>query len=189
VLVLESTFNSTLARGEAVPGLRAPDPGTAPNITGAWSISGVPNGKYAVLAAFENDGNVRDPDPGIAGTQVAHITVTGGSANASPQFKVTGAVSMVGPGAGDTPEQVTGTPTFTWSAYPATNHYVVDVFNAQGVNIWQAPSVTGSGTVSTVYAGPALTPGAFYQWRATAIDVHSNPISYTEDLRGVWQVQ
>ncbi|MFT3707284.1 MAG: carboxypeptidase-like regulatory domain-containing protein [Archangium sp.] len=65
VLVIESTFIESLGRGTVVPGLRAPENGP-PTLTGDFAISGIPDGKYVVLAAFENDGNVRDPDPGSA---------------------------------------------------------------------------------------------------------------------------
>src|SRR5262245_52434884 len=37
VLIIESTFNPILIRGEVPPGLRAPNPGIAPNVSGAWS--------------------------------------------------------------------------------------------------------------------------------------------------------
>ena len=52
ILVVESTFNEMIVRGEAPPGFRAPGPGLAPTVTGAFSIAGVPAGRYVVLAAF-----------------------------------------------------------------------------------------------------------------------------------------
>jgi hypothetical protein len=42
ILVVESTFDEVLLRGETPPGLRAPGPGVAPDLTGAWQIAGVP---------------------------------------------------------------------------------------------------------------------------------------------------
>ncbi len=191
VMVVESTFNDALIRGEVPPGLRAPDPGTAPNITGAWSITGVPDGKYVVLAAFENDGNVRDPDPNISGTQISHITVANGTPSASPSFKVTGAIQMVGPGAGETSEVVTGTPKFTWKPYSSAKSYELRVFDSQGTKVWEnlAVPASTSGDVSVTYGGPALTPGLIYQWRATAKGNAGNPISNTEELRGLFSVQ
>lgn len=193
VLVVESTFNSALTRGEVPPGLRAPDPGTAPNITNGFSITGVPDGKYVVLAAFENDGNVRDPDPSIAGTQIQHITVSGGTPSVQPSFKVTGAVNMVGPGAGDAVEAVTGTPTFTWTPYPSTHSYDLVVFDSVGVQVWNKLDVPNtrdaSGNIVAPYAGPALAAGRVYQWRVTAKDNSGNPLSSTEDLRGVFTVK
>lgn len=186
VLVVESTFLESLGRGEVPPGLRAPSPGTAPNVTGAWSISGIPDGKYVVLAAFENDGNVRDPDPGISGTQVIHLTVTGGAANASPAFKVTGAVGLVGPGR-ETVEDTSATPTFTWETYSNADGYELQVFDALGVEVWQT-SIGNKATVSVAYGGPALTVGQYYQWRVTARR-NGNPTSMTEELRGLFRVK
>jgi hypothetical protein len=191
VMVVESTFNAALIRGEVPPGLRAPDPGLAPTVTGSYAITGVPDGKYVVLAAFENDGNVRDPDPNISGTQIAHITVANGTPSASPSFKVTGAIQMVGPGAGETTEMVAGTPTFTWKPYSSAKSYELRVFDSQGTVVWEnlAFTPTTSGDVSLAYGGPALTPGLVYQWRATAKGNASNPISNTEELRGLFSVQ
>ncbi len=193
VMVVESTFNSALIRGEVPPGLRSPDSGIAPNITGAYSIAGVPDGKYVVLAAFENDGNVRDPDPNISGTQIARITVAGGVPSANPAFKVTGAIQMVAPGA-EAAEVVTGTPKFSWKPYSSTKTYELRVFDAQGTKVWENLAIppdarNAAGNVEVAYGGPALTPGRTYQWRATAKGQADNPISTTEELRGLFSVQ
>jgi hypothetical protein len=193
VMVVESTFNAALIRGEVPPGLRSPDPGVAPNVTGAYSITGVPDGKYVVLAAFENDGNVRDPDPNISGTQIARITVANGVPSASPSFKVTGAIQMVGPGA-EASEAVTGTPKFSWKPYSSTKVYELRVFDSQGTKVWENLAVSpdsrnAAGDVEVAYGGPALTPGLTYQWRATAKGNADNPISNTEELRGLFSVQ
>ena len=189
VMVVESTFNAALARGEVPPGLRAPTPGTTPNVTGAWSIAGVPDGKYVVLAAFENDGNVRDPDPNISGTQILHLTVTGGQTAANPTFKVTGAVQMVGPGA-EGLEAVTGTPKFTWKPYSSAKSYAVSVFDAQGRLVWSAVATdaakNAAGNLELSYGGPPLTAGGIFQWRAVARGNQDNPISSTEELRGIF---
>lgn len=193
VMVVESTFNAALVRGEVPPGLRAPEPGVVPNITGAFSITGVPDGKYVVLAAFENDGNVRDPDPNISGTQIARLTVANGTPSLSPAFKVTGAIEMVGPGAGETSEEVTGTPRFTWKPYSSAKSYELRVFDSQGTLVWENLSVLDTrntvGNIEVPYAGPALTPGIIYQWRATAKGNAANPISTTEELRGLFTVK
>ncbi len=192
VLVLESTFNANLGRGEVPPGLRAPAPGTAPNLTGNFSIQGVPEGKYVVLAAFENDGNVRDPDPNISGTQVVHITVAGAAVQGPAiAFKVTGAVALVSPGGGDAPEATTATPTFTWQPYSSARTYDVTVLDSFGVTAWTntVTNPPSSGNVTLLYAGPALTSGRVYQWRALAKGNQGNPISTTEDLKGLFVVQ
>ncbi len=188
VLAVESTFIQALGRGEVPYGLRAPAPGTAPNVTGAFTIAGVPDGKYVVLAAFENDGNVRDPDPNISGTQVAHVTVAGGTFTPSGlAFKVTGAIEMVGPGADGSVQSASLTPTFTWKAYSSAKTYAVAVYSATGTKVWENISVpSASGQVSAAYAGPALTAGGIYQWRATAVGNAGNPLSTTEELRGLF---
>src|SRR3954469_1131973 len=56
VLVVESTFNDALKRGEVPRGLRQFP------VTGKYAFADVPAGDYVVLAAFENDDLVRDPD-------------------------------------------------------------------------------------------------------------------------------
>ncbi|WP_224249908.1 carboxypeptidase-like regulatory domain-containing protein [Hyalangium gracile] len=194
VMVVESTFNEALIRGEVPPGLRSPEPGIAPTVTGAFSITGVPDGKYVVLAAFENDGNVRDPDPNISGTQISRLTVANGTPSLSPAFKVTGAIQMVGPGAGEASEAVTGTPKFSWKPYSSAKSYELRVFDSQGTKVWENLTVSpdlrnSAGDVELPYGGPALTPGLIYQWRATAKGNAGNPISNTEELRGLFSVQ
>ena len=58
--LVESTFDATFARGDSPRGLRAQRAG-APSITGAFSIADVPDGRYVVLAAFENDARCAIP--------------------------------------------------------------------------------------------------------------------------------
>lgn len=188
VLVVESTFIASLGRGEVPPGLRAPEPGVAPNVTGSWSIAGIPDGKYVVLAAFENDGNVRDPDPGISGTQIQHITVASGAVSGAPtpSFKVTAAVGLVGPGA-EGVEATSATPTFTWQTHSNADGYVLKVFDGLGVEVWQT-QLNDKANVTATYAGPPLTTGQFYQWRVTAMR-RGAPTSQTEELRGLFRVQ
>ncbi len=194
VLIVESTFNATLVRGEQPPGLRAPDPGIAPNVTSAWSIAGVPDGRYVVLAAFENDGDVRDPDPNIAGTQIQHIAVSAGAVvnGVQPSFKVTSAVSMVSPGAGDAMDLTPSQPTFVWQAYPSAKTYDLTLFDTMGSVVWSKIgqiAVTGQNNTATYNGSTALSSGKVYQWRATARGTATNPISTTEELRGIFKVQ
>lgn len=188
VLVLEATFIESLGRGEVPPGLRAPEGGTAPNISGAWTIGGIPDGKYVVLAAFENDDNVRDPDPGISGTQILHVQVSGGSLSgaSSPQFKVTGAVGLVGPGASGV-DETSATPTFSWDAYSNADAWVLRVFDSLGNVVWSTDIATKA-TTSMAYGGPALTAGQYYQWRITAMR-RGAPTSQSEELRGLFRVK
>lgn len=190
VLAVKSTFNAVLARGEVVPGLRAPDSGIAPNVAGNFSITGIPDGDYAVLAGFENDGEVRDPDPGISGTTIQFIAVRDGAVQVTPDgFKVTTAITIVGPGAGETPEDVTTlTPTFQWNAYSSATFYDVELINSLGQIIWTKEGITPT---QVTYDGPALVDGDLYQWRATAYRTPGGtaiPTSLTEDLKGVFRV-
>ncbi|HVY44666.1 MAG TPA: hypothetical protein VHB21_02260, partial [Minicystis sp.] len=179
VLAVESTFNETAARGEVPKGLRAE------NVTNSFTITGVPSGKYVVLAAFENDGLVRDPDVGIGGTSIAHITVPGAIAQ---QFKVTGALDVVSPGANGL-ETVTSTPTLSFASDPSADHYEVQVFDALGNPTWDdasVPAAHGNAPVSVPYGGPSLRHGMIYQFRGTSFSKAGNPISTTEDLKGVF---
>jgi hypothetical protein len=193
VLVVESTFNDTLKRGAVPPGLRAPKSG-APNLTGAFTIDGVPDGRYVVLAAFENDGLVRDPDVTIGGTQIPRVTVAGAAVTLDAPFKITGALSVISPGAGDIPDEVSGTPEFKWMDDSSEDYYELRVYDTKGVLVWEntnVPRVTG-GQVSVTYAGNPLTPGQYYQFRAQSMrNKHGGPtpISLTEDLRGIFVVK
>jgi hypothetical protein len=184
ILVLESTFDETLVRGEAPPGLRAG------SVTGTFSIPGVPNGSYVVLAGFENDGLVRDPDTSIGGTEIVRIDVDGAAVSISEGFKVTGALAVVSPGADDI-EEVSGDVTFTWEDDSSEDEYRVQVFDALGTLVWETTGnfdPGGNDPASVAYGGPALTNGMLYQFRATSIK-DGVPISSTEDLRGVFVVQ
>jgi hypothetical protein len=179
ILVVEDTFQATAIRGEAPPGLRVGD------VTGTWSIAEVPSGRYVVLAAFENDGLVRDPDTSIGGTDIQHIVVSGGNVTV-PGFKVTEALAVVSPGSNGA-EAVDAAPTLQWVDDSSEDYYGVKVFDALGKLVWEAPQVVGpkgNGNASVVYAGPALTPGMYYQFKATSVK-DGVPISTTEDLKGV----
>jgi hypothetical protein len=192
VLVPESTFDPRLSRGDVVPGLRAPGGGVAPNITGAWEIRGVPDGTYVVLAAFENDFCVRDPDPHIAGTQIVHQTVPDAAAGRTIElgtsFKVTGALRIISPGA-EAPEPITGTPTFTWVDDSSEDYYTIIVYDAFGNEVWSQDPVTrvtgGDASLAYPTTAPALQDGMYYQWRVTSMR-DTGPISLTEDLLGVF---
>ncbi|HET9234330.1 MAG TPA: carboxypeptidase-like regulatory domain-containing protein, partial [Candidatus Eisenbacteria bacterium] len=194
VLVVASTFNDVTLRGDVPPGLRAPRTGP-PNVSGSFTIDGVPNGTYKVLAAFENDQLVRDPDPNISGTQIVEVTVTGNATTLPTSFKITECLNVVSPGGGNDPTVVIGTPTFIWADDSSEDYYSLDVFDSYGNILWSdpdVPSVSGGGTVSVVYAGPTLEPGRTYQFRATSWRVpggEAGPISNTEDLKGVFIAQ
>jgi hypothetical protein len=190
VLVVESTFNDALKRGEVPPGLRAPKTGV-PTITGNFTITDVPDGRYVVLAAFENDNLVRDPDVSIGNTQIQRVTVDPNNRTValSAPFRITGALAVRSPGGGDVPDVVTGTPTFVWEDDSSEDHYGIEVFDSRGTLLWSdanLPRVTGSSNVQVTYGGPALTSGQLYQFRATSYDADNIALSTTEDLRGVF---
>lgn len=184
ILAIESTFDDTFGRGQTVPGLRAPDPGMVPSITDAYTIAGVPAGRYVVLAAFEDDDLVRDPDDSIGGTVTLHIEVTAGAETAVAGFKITEALEVLSPGANGA-EEVSGTPVFNWVDDSSEDEYLVQVFDAFGEIVWSKTIAGSSGVDPMVtYAGPALESGLYYQFRATSFK--GSPLSRTEDLKGVF---
>lgn len=192
ILVVEDTFDELAIRGEVPRGLRAPRSGP-PSVTGEFTIEGVPRGRYVVLAAYENDGLVRDPDTNIAGTDIVHIEVTGDGVtfDMPESFKVTQALATISPGV-DGPEAVTEAPLLEWEDDSSEDWYDVRVFDAFGEEVWNAlevPSVSGGGSASVQYEGP-LDPGMYYQFRVTSWRAQGNgdasPIATTEDLRGVF---
>jgi len=170
------------------PGLRVGD------VTGAFSIEGVPDGRYVVLAAYENDFLVRDPDTSIAGTDIVHITVpdpvSGNTVSLPESFKITAALDVVFPGA-EGPEAVdAGALVLEWMDDSSEDYYDVVVRDALGNEIWTATAdrVTGATTVTLVYDGPALEAGMYYQFKATSVK-DDIPISTTEDLKGVFYLR
>ena len=137
-------------------------------MSGAFTIEGVPNGRYVVLAAFENDRLVRDPDQSIGGTAIQRISVAGAAVDV-PGFKITGALAVVGPGQSE-PEVVSPDVTFEWEDDSSEDGYEVTVLDTFGNEVWKnadVPRVTGSPSVTLAYAGPALEPG-YYQFRAVS---------------------
>jgi hypothetical protein len=195
VLVPSSAYQPTFERGPVPPGLRAPAPPEAPSIINAFAITGVPAGRYHVLAAFENDGLIRDPDASIAGTQIPEIEVVAGQPlELDASFKITAALALVSPGA-DAPEEVDGAPTFAWIDDASEDRYEIAVYDARGTEVWrdaELPRVNGGGTVQVPYGGPALQPGMIYQFRVTSWSdgpQGSTALTRTEDLRGVFVVR
>jgi len=189
VLFIESTYDPITGRGVTVPGLRAPRTG-APDISGAFTMEGVPAGNYVIVAAFENDGLVRDPDQCIAGTDDVHITVAANTPFTVPEtFKITGALNVIDPGAAGA-QSVTGAPTFSWGDDSSEDQYIVDLFDSYGQMVW-TKTIAGfnGGTPTLAYDGPALMQGMFYQFRVTSARTTNTGacnISRTEDLKGVF---
>jgi hypothetical protein len=193
VLVVADTFNAAFNRGEVPPGLRTPRTGV-PDVAGAFTVGDVPDGKYKVLAAFENDGLVRDPDPGISGTQIQTVELNDANRQVmlAAGFKITEALQVMHPGASDTPEPVTGVPTFTWKDDSSEDRYAVELIDARGNLVWTKDiGGVSAGNVSVSYDGSTpLAKGTLYQFRATSFRKGGTlPISQTEDLRGVFLAQ
>lgn len=191
IMVVESTFNDALARGEMPPGLRAPSNGLAPNITGAFTIEGIPAGTYVILAAFENDFLVRDPDTCISGTAILHRTFTAGEVvDLSEGFKITEALAVISPGASGPEAVTTPTPTFTWEDDSSEDQYDVTLFDTFGNIIWTKTIAGTSGTTPSVtYDGATtLETGMYYQFKAVS-SKSGCELSQTEDLKGVFYIE
>ncbi|HEU0032064.1 MAG TPA: hypothetical protein VFQ53_15630 [Kofleriaceae bacterium] len=191
IAFIESTFDPLTGRGVSVPGLRAPETGV-PNISGAFSLPGTPPGNYVVVAAFENDGLVRDPDRCIAGTEDVHVTVAPGATVTAPTtFKITGALTVNSPGA-VAAEPVTTVPTFSWVDDSSEDQYIVELFDAFGQQVWTKtiPGVSGSNPTLTYDGTAPLVSGMYYQWRVTSTRSTGGTtqcnISRSEDLKGVF---
>lgn len=186
ILVAASTFDEATLRGEAPAGLRA-----AP-VSNAFTIEDVPPGRYAVLAAFENDQLVRDPDEGISGTDIVFVDVAGDAVDLAEAFKVTGALAVVSPGA-EGLEVVAEVPELVFAQDSSEDGYHVRVYDAFGDLVHEDLTIgPGSGSDPIRYdlagAGVELEPGMIYQFRAWSHG-RGSLISATEDLRGVFQVQ
>jgi hypothetical protein len=187
ILMVASTFDEVTVRGEVPAGLRAPRTGE-PDVSGAWTIEGVPAGRYVVMAGFENDDLVRSPDEGIAGTDIVHIEVPSGDGefNAGDSFKVTEALETFAPGR-DAPEGLNERPTLQWGPISNADHYDVVVFDAFGNIVFEETEIPHTGGTSVYeleYTGP-FDEGMYYQFRTVAWRGDS-PNSTTEVLRGVF---
>lgn len=199
-LVLESTYLTTLDRGESPPGLTVNvGPGA-----GGYGFSGVPNGTFRVLAAFGHDGNVRDVSGG-GNTESPRVRIAGGVLQGTPPgFKIIPAVDLQqigGVPVGVDPIAVvaTATPQLRWartSVDSSSKTYRVLVFDVFGNTVWSS-DVTSDAPLT--YAGPALTAGRPYQLRVLALaqtpaELLAAPTvvtqdSQTEDVVGVFMVR
>lgn len=201
ILVVKSTFDPAVGRGEAPPGLRD---GNVTDAGAGFTLPGVPDGDYVVLAAFENDGMVRDVGQGSTG--LYQVTVSGGAVTqvlldgsvvpgGTIGFKVTGAISLGAPFTGTydaIPWPATSTtPTLSWSAYPSTDHYdvaVIDELGAAvcartGILVTDPRSFTWNATDCTLAGAEA---GKYYQLVVRAFQTGGAQASRSEDLRGVF---
>lgn len=195
-LVVDSTYATTLDRGESPPGL------TVPGFFGGnpgYHFTGVPDGTYRVLAAFGVDGLVRDVSGG-GNTESPRVTVAGGVLQGEPPgFTICRAVHLVSIGGvpvGADPVVVvsTQTPEFHWvkeSSYSATETFRVQVFDVYGALAWtrDVTGVTTDGLARYGTLGSAALPlvaGRPYQLRIRAYDGAASQLSQTEDLAGVF---
>ena len=180
-----------------------------------YTLGGVANGTYLAWATLANDGYVMDPDWIIKndGIPVA-IEVVISDANATQDFSVTGAVSLISPTntAEDlSPAIVTSlTPTLSWQAYSSAGEYIIEVFDKDGNSIFGGYTVENVVTGEVLGLHPVITTtsvaisatdtddfyvpledGETYRWRVSAVKVNPdhNLISASEDLMGVFTVQ
>lgn len=198
ILVVESTFDEALGRGESPPGLRAPE-ALELTLKGSYAIAGVPPGRYVALAAFEDDFLVRDPDLCIGGTTVTRFEVLSDQAAVTlAGFKITGALDLVSPGANG-PELVGPRPVFTWKDDSSEALYKLTVVDGLGNLVWESTVPSASGTDPSVTYGAVdpLAPG-YYQWSVESYagttcvvgGVSENKfLSRSEDLKGVFIVE
>lgn len=192
ILALEATFNDDVKRGIAPAGLRAAD------VSGAFVIEGVAPGDYVALAAFENDELVRDPDEGIAGTDIVHLTIDGSESEIALEqsFKVTQALAAITPEPSDELETMPSDsdPTFAWADDSSEDGYEVRIYDAFGRTVHEnteVARVTGSPEVTYTWSGADLESGMIYQLRAWSFREDRaggsrTYISATEDLRGAF---
>jgi hypothetical protein len=186
--VVESLFDDATLRGESPPGLRAPNPGVAPDVTGAFRIEGVPAGRYVVLAAFENDFLVRDPDTSIGGTAILRQSVAAGQdVVLAESFKVTGALDFLPP-LGLQPLAVSAAPTISWKDDSSEDGYELTVYDALGDVVWGHTEPGHSGSNPAVTYGGPLDAGMYYQVKIRSLK-GATPISQTEDLAGIFFVE
>lgn len=181
LLVVASTYDPARARGVAPPGLRAS------GVSSTWTIGGIPDGHYRVLAGFETDYVVRDPSD-IGGTAVLEFQVVDGvprlmdgttSAASLAAFKITGAVRLTAPlrgpdgactsvAAAALPADPAGllpgacsspsaTPAFGWEGFSSQDFYEVTVIDDQGALAWRAR--VAKGATGTFYGAAPGTSG------------------------------
>ena len=129
----------------------------------------MPPGRYVVLAAFENDDLVRDPDESIGGTDIVHIEVAGSDVTTDKSFKITEALAVISPGAYTLEVIDTGEPTFIWADDSSEKGYELRVYDAFGELVHEdtdVPLVSGPDRVTYTWTNAALQAGMIYQFRA-----------------------
>jgi hypothetical protein len=167
---------------QPIPGLSLTKPYAA---TINYTFSGVADGTYIVRTSLANDTIAVYPDA-IVNSGDFTVTVTGGVPTpANVTIPTTAAVTLLSPTnllSSTVPVLVAGpTPVFTWSAYPNTDDYVVEVEDANtGTVVWggfkivagvltkQFTTTTTTATYNSDGTGTALVAGNTYRWRVYA---------------------
>jgi hypothetical protein len=194
-LVVESTYVPNLDRGESPPGL------TVDADASGYTFSGVPDGKYIVLAPFGLHGDVRDISGG-GNTAAPQVTIQGGAIQGTPpSFKIIPAVDLLtigGTAVSATPATVnTATPMFAWqksNVDSSSATYRVLVIDSFGNQVW-LNDMAAMTSDSVTYGGLPLAAAMVYQLRILAIK-EAMPVpanftqqSQTQDLAGVFAYQ
>ncbi|HET9826227.1 MAG TPA: carboxypeptidase-like regulatory domain-containing protein [Chitinophagaceae bacterium] len=193
---------------ETIPGL------TTSSVNLAYSLANIPNGTFIARASYKNDLRVMDPD---AITKFGEPTVTVSAGSCSPSsltFDVTGPVTLNAPTNPLTttiPVAASTRPVFSWTAYPSTSDYVIEVMDAStGQLVWGGFDKSGplpvkkiiipSNQTSITYNSNStatisdLVPGKIYRWRiyASKNDVTQSTgwslISTSEDQVGLIKI-
>lgn len=170
VILADPSFQPLVPKTSPPAGL------AAAGVTSSWAIAGVPDGKYLVLVAYENDGLVAE-SASLETVQVA------GADTVATTTKVTEALAILGPEGNVSASGLT----FSWKSESSVDYYDVALRDQTGKLIWQGqtPGLAGASQISLPYEGPALPTGSPHQFRVTA---YANGVAITrsEDLRGVF---
>jgi hypothetical protein len=175
-----------------------------------YNITGIPKGEYLAWASFQNDGYVMDPDWIFRNPGGLNVSFLSDSGSKSLNFSVTGAVSLVfptNPSNSIIPAEVdTVVPLFSWTAYPQTKEYIIEVRDMNGNLLWGGYLPDGTirhaaitkETTSVRYnfdgsASAELKRGDIYQWKIysddTAVPNIQKLLSSSEDLMGLFRIK
>ena len=175
---------------EVIPGMRV-----FTDDADAYTMSGLPDGNFEIIASLLNDGIVIDPDESVTQGDPL-VTVSAGVVSPGDviDFKVTGAVEVDNP---PTPVDnvipefsLAAGVVFEWhsaSSYSSLKAYAIEVVNESGDTVWggfdgSGLPVTGSPLVEVAKAsnitlaynddgnGAPLEVGRYYQIRIYALD-------------------
>ncbi len=132
---------------------------------GAYQITGVPDGRFQILAGLEADGRVLNAQralesgPPIAEVAGAALTIDLETQPAVRRLQTDSSAGL----------------TLSWTALPEAEFYVVELFDAVGQNLWGGFDVSGNPRFRVLvpdtqvpYDGPALSPGALHRFRVYA---------------------